>query len=179
MKKFLIITGVFSLILLSGCSLFSGKNSEENVQNKEIQDKNIENQQEVKVDEQVLPQAEAQNKQAEKDAADIKESTVAEVNNEESAEAKLAKCITSKGAVLYTSSTCPHCKTQKELFKDGVIYLDNVECLAMDGWSRVCKDNEVNAVPTWIFADGQRLTGATPLETLAAKTGCEYESVVE
>ena len=146
-KNTLVIVLIFSLVIFSGCNFFSGKNST----NAEIKtDKKIENQQ------------------------DAVKGTAAPIIAQESAESKLAKCMTEKGAKLYTSSTCPHCKVQKDLFKDGLQYLDNTECKAMDGWAQACIDNEINSVPTWIFIDGQRLTGSTPLEALAAKTGCEY-----
>jgi hypothetical protein len=162
---------IFSLVIFSGCNFFSGKNST----NEEIKtDNKIENQQDAVVEDKVLPKAEAQNEPVVSKEADAVKNTTAPVIAQESAEAKLAKCMTEKGAKLYTASTCPHCKVQKELFKDGLKYLDNTECKAMDGWAQACIDNEINSVPTWIFADGQRLSGSTPLEALAAKTGCEY-----
>ena len=174
MKKAFSIVVIFSLVMFSGCSLFSGRNS-----TNEQQDAS-------KVEDTVVPQTEAQNEPVQNvmpDTASIraeaeKLSQPQATSATESAEAKLAKCLTAKGAKLFTSSTCPHCTVQKELFKDGLQYLDNTECLAMDGWSKVCTDNAVDAVPTWIFADGQRLTGTTPLEGLATKTGCEYTPAV-
>jgi len=175
MKKILILSAVVSLILFSGCDFFSGKNSV----NEDIKvNENTEIQQEAATEEKVLPQADAQNEPADNVKVDVKESTVSEINNNESAEVKLAKCLTEKGVELYTSSTCPHCKDQKELFKDGLQFLINNECLAMDGWSQDCIDKEIKYVPTWIFADGQMTTGTTPLEKLAEKTGCEYQPAI-
>lgn len=94
----------------------------------------------------------------------------------ESAEVKLAKCLTSKGVKLYTSRTCPHCADQKALFKDGLEYLPNIDCLKPDasGWSNVCTAAGIKAVPTWIYANGDLLTGTTALNILAEKAGCEY-----
>lgn len=169
MKKLIIISAVLSLIIFSGCTLFSGKESAP---------------EDTKTS--VLPQAEAQNEPAETQKEVVTKATEgttdskpvvvqpAETAKPESAEVKLAKCLTQKGVELYTSSSCPHCKNQKEAFKDGMQYLPDNECLAFGGWSQACKDKEIEAVPTWIFPDGERLTGQRPLETLAERSGCEY-----
>ena len=93
---------------------------------------------------------------------------------EESPEVKLAKCLTEKGVKLYTASWCGHCKHQKESFKDGLEYLNNIECAAFGGWSKECTDAGVKAVPAWIFADGSMKTGDTPLSVLAEENGCTY-----
>jgi hypothetical protein len=97
-------------------------------------------------------------------------------DKKESAEVKLAKCMTQKGIKLYTSRTCPHCTTQKEMFKDGLEYLSNTDCLKPDGsgWSDVCTVAGIEAVPTWIFVNADKVTGTTALNILAEKAGCEY-----
>ncbi len=92
----------------------------------------------------------------------------------QSAEVALAKCLTEKGATLYTASWCGHCQTQKAEFGEGLEYLDSVECAAFGGWAQECKDAGVKAVPKWIFGDGTEKLGNTPLETLAALNNCDY-----
>jgi hypothetical protein len=92
----------------------------------------------------------------------------------ESSEALLAQCLTDTGVKLYTAVWCGHCQKQKEAFKDGSEYLDNVECASDDGWATVCTSAGVSAVPTWIFPDGEKKTGNTPLATLASLSGCSY-----
>lgn len=92
----------------------------------------------------------------------------------ESAEVILAKCLTENGAKLYTASWCGHCQDQKEAFTDGLEYLDNTECAEGEVWAQACKDANVTSVPTWIFADGIKQSGNTPLAQLAELAGCTY-----
>ena len=93
---------------------------------------------------------------------------------ERSAEVALAKCLTEKGATLYTASWCGHCQAQKAEFGEGLEYLNDVECAAFGGWAKECEDAGVKAVPTWIFGDGTEKLGNTPLETLAELNNCDY-----
>jgi len=87
----------------------------------------------------------------------------------------LAECI-SKQATFYGASWCPNCLAQKELFGAGASRLVYVEC-SMDikqPQEKICADQKIEKYPTWIFADGSRVTGVMYLESLAKKTGCEY-----
>ena len=85
-----------------------------------------------------------------------------------------AKCIAQSGAKFYGAFWCPHCAAQKAEFGDSKQYLPYVECSLPDesGQTQVCIDNKVTSYPTWVFADGSRLSGETPLDQLSAKTGC-------
>jgi hypothetical protein len=40
----------------------------------------------------------------------------------------------------------------------------------------VCAEEEIEAYPTWKFADGEVVTGAQSLEFLAEKTSCNLPS---
>lgn len=96
--------------------------------------------------------------------------------SESSAEYKeLATCIEESGATFYGAFWCPHCIEQKRLFKGGANALPYVECSTPNrqGQTEECIDAGIESYPTWEFADGERLTGAHSLETLAGKTGCE------
>lgn len=86
-----------------------------------------------------------------------------------------ATCIKNSGTTFYGAFWCPHCQNQKALFGRSERLLPYVECSTPDGQSslQVCIDKGVQTYPTWVFKDGSRLTGETPLETLAQKTGCE------
>ena len=86
----------------------------------------------------------------------------------------LAQCLKDKGAVFYGAFWCPHCKAQKAEFGDAVLALPYVECSTPDGNSQtaICQQKAVQSYPTWIFADGSRLTGEQSLEALATKAGC-------
>ncbi|MEX2052302.1 MAG: hypothetical protein WD991_01225 [Candidatus Paceibacterota bacterium] len=88
-----------------------------------------------------------------------------------------AQCLRDEGAVFYGAFWCPHCQSQKKLFGSSQKLLPYVECSTADGNSQtqVCIDKGIASYPTWEFADGTRLTGEIPLETLAEKTGCAIE----
>jgi hypothetical protein len=85
-----------------------------------------------------------------------------------------AKCIAQSGAKFYGAFWCPHCAAQKQEFGSSEQYLPYVECSLPDesGQTQVCIQNNIQSYPTWVFPDGSRLTGTTPLATLAQKTGC-------
>ncbi len=86
-----------------------------------------------------------------------------------------AQCIKDKGAIFYGTFWCPHCQNQKKAFGRSARLLPYTECSTPDGKGQltVCTEKEVKSYPTWVFADGTRLTGEIPLETLAEKTACE------
>lgn len=89
-----------------------------------------------------------------------------------------AQCLTERGAVFYGAFWCPHCQSQKRLFGKSARLLPYVECSTPDGRGQTfeCNEKEIEGYPTWIFANGERLSGEIPLETLAEKTGCSLES---
>lgn len=86
-----------------------------------------------------------------------------------------ATCLKDKGAVFYGAFWCPHCNNQKILFGSSENLVPYVECSTPDGrgQEQVCADKKITGYPTWEFADGTRLTGEVPFETLAQKTSCE------
>lgn len=85
-----------------------------------------------------------------------------------------AQCIQKSGATFYGAFWCPHCKEQKEMFGNSVQYLPYVECSLPSGQGQTaeCIDKEIQTYPTWIFANGERISGTQSLETLSEKTGC-------
>ena len=87
----------------------------------------------------------------------------------------LATCLGESGATFYGAFWCPHCNDQKKTFGKSEELLPYVECSTPDGngQTQVCIDNQIQSYPTWIFADGSRLTGAQSVQALAAKTSCE------
>lgn len=84
------------------------------------------------------------------------------------------QCLKSSGAEFYGAFWCPHCQKQKEIFGSSKQYLPYIECSTPDGQgvNKICKDKEVVGYPTWLFADGTRLSGELSLTTLAGKTLC-------
>ncbi|MDQ5883637.1 MAG: hypothetical protein QG654_551 [Patescibacteria group bacterium] len=87
----------------------------------------------------------------------------------------LATCLGEAGAKFYGAFWCPHCNNQKKAFGKSDELLPYIECSTPDGnaQTQVCIDNQIQSYPTWIFADGTRLTGEISLEELAKKTSCE------
>ena len=87
---------------------------------------------------------------------------------------EFAQCLKDKGAIFYGAFWCPHCKAQKAMFGKSVSKLPYVECSNPDGQSQtqICIDKGITSYPTWVFADGSRLSGEIPLATLAEKTSC-------
>ena len=88
---------------------------------------------------------------------------------------QLAQCLTEKGAKFYGAFWCPHCKAQKQMFGNSAKLLPYVECSEADQKTRtkICIDQKIEQYPTWILADGTRITGEQRPEMLAEKTGCQ------
>ncbi|ETB64188.1 TPA: thioredoxin [Candidatus Nomurabacteria bacterium] len=85
-----------------------------------------------------------------------------------------AQCLVSSGAKFYGTFWCPHCQSQKKMFGSSAKYLPYIECSTPNGAGQldVCKENGIEGYPTWVFADGSRLSGELPLQTLSEKTSC-------
>lgn len=85
-----------------------------------------------------------------------------------------AQCIADSGAQFYGTFWCSHCQSQKEMFGSASKYLPYTECSSSNGLNQlqICKDKEITGYPTWIFADGSRLSGKLSFNTLAEKTQC-------
>jgi protein-disulfide isomerase len=80
-----------------------------------------------------------------------------------------AKCLASKGVVMYGSRTCSHCNSQKKLFGDSFKYVTYVECSEQ---VELCQQNGISGVPTWVI-DGEKYPGEQSIERLSQLTGCE------
>lgn len=85
-----------------------------------------------------------------------------------------ATCLKDSGAVFYGAFWCAHCREQKEMFGGSVRFIPYVECSTPDGRSQlpVCAEKSITGYPTWIFANGERVSGTMQLAELSAKTGC-------
>jgi len=81
-----------------------------------------------------------------------------------------ANCLYEKGAVMYGTEWCSHCKDQKKAFGKSFDYINYVDC---DKDRDECLRNVVKSYPTWII-DGEKYTGEQPLQRLASLTGCEF-----
>lgn len=86
-----------------------------------------------------------------------------------------SQCLSEKGVTMYGAYWCPHCANQKKLFgTEGFRHVTYVECDPRGSGAKpeLCKQKNIEGYPTWIFADGSRVSGERSLESLAEKTGC-------
>jgi len=82
----------------------------------------------------------------------------------------LAQCLTDKGIVMYGTTRCQHCQSQKARFGDAADLITFIDC----DESRIqCQAAGVEGFPTWIAPDGQKYSGDQPLESLATIGSCE------
>ncbi len=91
--------------------------------------------------------------------------------------AALAECLTQKGAKMYGAYWCPHCVNQKKAFGDAFTKIAYVECGVRGNPSaeeQVCKDQNIQGLPTWIFGDGTRVEGERTFQDLAIRSGCPW-----
>lgn len=92
-----------------------------------------------------------------------------------------AMCIKDKGTIFYGAFWCPHCAATKKMFGTAAKDLPYHECSTADGNGQLadCTAAGVKGYPTWVFADGTRLSGETTLSTLASRTGCSLPAGVD
>ncbi len=85
-----------------------------------------------------------------------------------------ATCLKDAGATFYGTFWCPHCREQKAMFGSSAKLLPYVECSTPDGQGQtaVCSEKGIKSYPTWIFANGETLSGTQEFEALASSTGC-------
>lgn len=88
--------------------------------------------------------------------------------NKETPEEKTMKCIAS-GAVLYSSKTCGHCKTQKEILGDYLSLFKQIDCFYE---TDQCREANIEAYPTWLINE-KYYEGVRTINELAELTGCE------
>ena len=80
-----------------------------------------------------------------------------------------AQCLTEKGATMYGTEWCPHCKNQKASFGNSFQYVDYVDC---DRNKAKCLAAGVRGYPTWII-DGEKYPGEQQLYKLSSLTECD------
>jgi thiol-disulfide isomerase/thioredoxin len=86
---------------------------------------------------------------------------------------EVAQCITDSGAKFYGAWWCPHCQAQKAIFGKSAKKLPYVECQTRSReMIGTCTEEKIEGFPTWVFADGSRVTGERSIQELAEKTNC-------
>nr|MBI4157129.1 hypothetical protein [Candidatus Woesearchaeota archaeon] len=90
----------------------------------------------------------------------------------------LINCLDEKDVKFYGSFQCPACASQKKLFNNAELLKNKVyvECGPLGGpLTAACSAAGIQNFPTWIFANGERIIGVTPLKTLAEKSNCPLD----
>ena len=80
-----------------------------------------------------------------------------------------ASCIAESGTEFYGAFWCPHCQAQKKAFGSSQKLLPYIECSTPDGQGQleICTEKGIEGYPTWIFPDGERLSGEVELDILS------------
>ena len=81
---------------------------------------------------------------------------------------KLADCLTENGAIFYGTTTCSHCKKQKELLAEGMDFINYIDCGLNN---EACTKAQIRAYPTWLI-NGEKITGQKSLQKLSDLSNC-------
>lgn len=83
-----------------------------------------------------------------------------------------AKALAAANVKFYGAAWCPVCAEQKRLFEDGAQFLPFIEVTNADRTlNEIGEANNIEVFPTWVFADGTRLTGLQTLSELSQRSG--------
>jgi len=75
-------------------------------------------------------------------------------------------CCIGESSILYTTSTCPYCKQQKQLFGEELYNINYIDC---DINNSDCQN--ISVVPTWKINE-KYYQGVQDIKTLAELTNC-------
>jgi glutaredoxin len=84
---------------------------------------------------------------------------------------EFAQCLTDKGAKMYGTEWCSHCKSQKKMFGNSFQYIDYIDC---DKNKDACLEAGVRGYPTWKI-NGENYPGEQLFGRLSRLTGCEIQ----
>ncbi len=80
-----------------------------------------------------------------------------------------AKCLTTKGVVIYGNDFCQYTNKQLNMFGKSKKYLNYVKCTNNE---KLCDNKRVDITPTWEI-NGQMYEQVQSFEKLASLSGCE------
>jgi cyclophilin family peptidyl-prolyl cis-trans isomerase len=84
----------------------------------------------------------------------------------------LAKALKNANVKFYGAAWNTATTTTKNMFEDGAQYLPFIEVTNPDKtFNSVATSNNITELPTWVFADGSRLTGLRTVAEIASKAG--------
>lgn len=86
----------------------------------------------------------------------------------------LVKCLAAKNVKMYGAYWCVHCQNIKKAFGSSWQYIKYIECSLPGGKGQTqeCNEAGIKGYPTWVFGDGEQLSGEVKLKQLAEKSGC-------
>lgn len=89
---------------------------------------------------------------------------------------QLAKCLTTKGAIMYGAYWCSHCSDQKTTFGSAFQYVKYIECdpKGKKANSQACQKAQIKNYPTWIMPGHESLEGTQGLSDLASWSKCSF-----
>jgi glutaredoxin len=94
--------------------------------------------------------------------------TSQEISKNDYIDSTLGQCLTEKEVIMYGAYWCPHCQTQKELFKEDWKNVNYFEC---EDDIDYCIKKGIKAYPTWEI-EGKQYTGVKELSELSLLTDC-------
>ncbi len=80
-----------------------------------------------------------------------------------------AQCLTDQWATMYGTESCSYCQKQKKSFGDSFEKIDFVDCAKN---TNECTMEEIQGLPTWTFANREKLVWLQTMEALAEKGNC-------
>ena len=80
-----------------------------------------------------------------------------------------AQCLRDKDIVMYGAEWCQHCQNQKKMFGDAFKHINYVEC---PHDPQRCLAAGIEAYPTWLTANEEKLVGEQDLKVLSEHSNC-------
>ncbi|MBI3443756.1 hypothetical protein HY008_03720 [Candidatus Woesebacteria bacterium] len=83
--------------------------------------------------------------------------------------ANLVDCLRERSFIMYGSSGCSACATQRSYFGESFSKLPYIDCSLNQ---KLCQAKNIRSYPTWENREGRQFKGAIPLSTLAQLSNC-------
>ncbi len=80
---------------------------------------------------------------------------------------KLARCLSQKGALFYSSKSCSNCRLQENFFSDAFKFVPSIDCS-----SEYNKCSKLESLPAW-FINGKIHYNIFSLNELKILSGCQ------
>jgi glutaredoxin len=81
-----------------------------------------------------------------------------------------AHCLADKEITMFGMPSCSWCQKQKALFGEAFQFVSYIDCSKNP---QECVSKGINATPTWVFSENDKIESYLTLEQLAEVSGCE------